>query len=396
MTHHALIEIIGDPSSLLRAYKRSIEGTDQVKHSLTELQVKAKTSADTQVAAAVRRDQRLREEITAYKEVGAAAKKGSREQIAAANLAAQAEGRLARSIAVTEREQLHLARSSGLANREFGKSVRGAVAGSGVFRGLGRSLTYASGAFLGGYGLLFGLESAVGAAEDLDRQIDRTDATFGRSAREIKSWSRTTAASLGIARDQSLGFADTLGAIFERLGVDEQKAAKISEQLVQRVGDIQRVIPGANAADVVTALTSALTGRAKGLRAYGVVINETMIREEAQRLGLVKGVTSLEKVKLAQNEVRIAQAKLNDARATYAENTTQVQTAVDNLTRKEQALAAARAGEVGQLTAQQKALAVYSLFLDQTTKTHAKSIQEQRKFSSTLRETKAELRDIEA
>src|SRR5947207_6563943 len=49
--------------------------------------------------------------------------------------------------------------------RGMGKAGRGGLAASGAFKGLGRSVAFASTSFLGGVGIVAALKSSVGAAE---------------------------------------------------------------------------------------------------------------------------------------------------------------------------------------------------------------------------------------
>ena len=56
-------------------------------------------------------------------------------------------------------------REATAAEHDLGRLSRGALAGSGVFRGLGRSVAFASAGFLGGYGLTAAISGAFGELE---------------------------------------------------------------------------------------------------------------------------------------------------------------------------------------------------------------------------------------
>lgn len=148
MARRALVEILGDSSNFVASLRTSAAATQSFSTDLRKLGVNAKASADAQVAASVRKTARLREEIVAYREIAAAAVRGSREQVAATNLAAAAEGRLARSMGVTAHEAVSLRSSTAGFERDFSRATRGVAAGSGLFRALGRSIAFASGGFL--------------------------------------------------------------------------------------------------------------------------------------------------------------------------------------------------------------------------------------------------------
>ena len=77
-------------------------------------------------------------------------------------------------------------------DRDLGKLTRGAIAGSGVFRGLGRSIAFASAGFLGGYGLTAALRGASSELTDsikigarVQQVIRATGGVAGVTAREV-------------------------------------------------------------------------------------------------------------------------------------------------------------------------------------------------------------------
>jgi len=130
------------------------------------------------------------------------------------------------------------------AERDIGKVSRGAFAGSGVFRGLGRSVAYASGAFLGGYGLVYALESAVKATLDsatstahLDQAIRNAHASV-RALTPILAKHADTSRRLGFADDETrkaeqeliTAFGATKHALGE-LGVAQDLARTKNESL---------------------------------------------------------------------------------------------------------------------------------------------------------------------
>jgi peptidase M23-like protein len=146
---------------------------------------------------------------------------------------------------------------------------------------------------------------------------------------------------------------------------------------------------------VVDAFQQAVLGRTRGLAQFKIVINAAKIEEEAFRLGLVKTSVDSTKVALAVDDVAIKTAKLRDAESKWASNSTQVHTAKDALVKSEQALAAARAGSVGQLTAEQKQLAILNLILDQSAGMHKKAAGMSHTYTVEMAALRAEAKDFE-
>lgn len=206
----ALIEILGDAMSYLRSLRKSSEATSGFEVDLKKLAVTAQTTAQAQVRASVTKDARMRAEIRTYREIAAAATRGSREQIAASNLATQAEGRLSRSLAVTSHEARKLSGGLRTAERDASAAGRGALFGSGAFHGLGRSLFYASSYILGGYGIVAGLKSAISASIEEKQQVGQLSTAVkdaGLSYKLHRGEIDKTLASqraLGFAQDDSI------------------------------------------------------------------------------------------------------------------------------------------------------------------------------------------------
>ncbi len=148
----------------------------------------AQASASTQVAASVRKTERLRQEAVEYRRIASAAVKGSQEQIAAANLAVRAESRLAASLGVTAAETNRMRGSSSGLEKDIGRASRGALAGSGVFRGLGRSIAFASGGFLAFASAGQFIRASIDAAKEAQVTQKQLGAQFRASGQDLNSY----------------------------------------------------------------------------------------------------------------------------------------------------------------------------------------------------------------
>src|SRR3954468_6645239 len=166
MAHRALVEVLLDAGQYVKGTGLAIRETKGFERELKLLTVDVKASAEAQVAASVKKTARLREEAAAYRTLAGTAKRGSSEQVAAANLADRADRRLAGSLGVAAHEARRLRASSGGIERDLGRASRGALAGSGIFRGLGRSIAFASGGFLAFASAGQFLRSSVDAARE--------------------------------------------------------------------------------------------------------------------------------------------------------------------------------------------------------------------------------------
>ena len=182
----ARIEIVGDSSSYQRSVKEAALVTDRLGLDMKKLSVTARSSAEAQVAASVRKTARLRGEVTEYKRIAAAAEKGSKEQIIASNLAARSERNLAASIGVTARESRAFSTHGVRAERDLSRAARGAAAGSGIFRGLGRSIAFASGGFLAFASAGQFIRTSIDAAKEAQVTQRQLAAQFKASGRDLR------------------------------------------------------------------------------------------------------------------------------------------------------------------------------------------------------------------
>lgn len=200
--------------------------------------------------------------------------------------------------------------------RNLNATARGAIAGSGAFRGLGRMVAFASASFLGGAGLIMLLRTSKDAASNLFEQIDKAHVVFGGAGNAIVAWSKTTAQGLGIASDQALEFAGIFGNMLVPMGFAREAAAKMSRGMVELAADMAS-FNNASPEETLEALRSGLSGETEPLRRFGVFLNEARIKQEALSSGLIKGKQELTAAGKAQAIYQIILKDTTDAHGNY-------------------------------------------------------------------------------
>jgi hypothetical protein len=180
---------------------------------------------------------------------------------------------------------------SSRASKQWGDSInraaRGGVVATVGFRGLGRSVAFASGAFLGGAGFVAGARAAIGAASDLGEEINKTNVLFSTNAGEIRRWSRTTATSIGLSQRAALAAAGNFGAMFETLRLGDDVSSRMSRQLVTLGADLAS-FSNQDPAEMLDRLRSGLAGEAEPLRRFGILLSEARVQQEAYTSGIAK------------------------------------------------------------------------------------------------------------
>lgn len=330
---------------------------------VTEAVTKVKASASEQAAANVKGSVEQRDSLeklaVEYSKIAKSAESSGEQQAAAARLAKKATDELTTSHG-------GLSRSTQNATKDLEKFTKGAAVGTGVFGGLGRSVAIASGAFLGGEGLIQLFKESTSEAGDLEKQLERTSTTFGSSAAAVKAWSETSAKAMGLARSDALDAANTIATLLHNMDVAPAKAKDMSEAVVQLAADMAS-FKGVDPAVALSALESGLQGRTRSLKQFGIVIDATSIKEEAYRDGIAKTTVASQKLEDAQTKVEIATHNVDVAVTKHGKDSAEAASATVTLHSAQAALAKASAGSATALTNEQKALATYSLIMRQTT-----------------------------
>lgn len=111
--------------------------------------------------------------------------------------------------------------------RHYGRVARGALAGTGALRGLGRSVAFASSSFLGGFGLTYAIKTSIDAAEE---QLHTTRAVRAQLEAAGVSWDvygrRIEAAATSMAR----------------LGIQDDVAERAFVTLFRATGNVTKAI----------------------------------------------------------------------------------------------------------------------------------------------------------
>lgn len=203
----------------------------------------------------------------------------AREQLRSATIRAeQAEKRMAET-----------RKSTGLATDIVRKQLQALVAG-GLALQAGRQLVQ------------FGRDS-IAAASD----AEESSAKFEQVFRDLSSGVRDELEVMADVNRRSvfdlISFASTLQDTFVPLGFAREEAAGLSKTITQLGIDIAAFSNKADA-DVIQNLTSAIVGNHEAVRGYGIVLTETVLKQELARMGALE-LTG------AQLEVAKAQARIN-------------------------------------------------------------------------------------
>jgi len=144
----------------------------------------------------------------------------------------------------------------------------------------------------------------VGAASDAEEMNSKFDVVFGKNAQAVDKWAEAYGNKVGRAtteiKDMSAGLQDLLVP----MGLQTDTALNMSKNFSALAIDVAS-FNNAQDADVMRDFKSALIGNHETVQKYGVVINESIIKQKLAEMGM-EGLTGKA---LAQAKV-MARAKL--------------------------------------------------------------------------------------
>ena len=226
-----------------------------------------------------------------------ATSKTEKEEIAVARAREQLRAATARA-EQAERRMAETRKSSGLAADIVKKQFQALLAG-GVILEVGRQM------------LQFGRDTIM-AASDAEEASAKFDQVFGTLSGSVRDELELMADSNRRSIYDLVSFASTLQDTFVPLGFAREEAAELSKSVTQLGIDIAAF---SNKADdeVIHNLTSAIVGNHEAVRSYGIVLTETVLKQELARMGALELTgTALELAK-AQARVNIIMRASADA-----------------------------------------------------------------------------------
>lgn len=176
--------------------------------------------------------------------------------------------------------------------RTFNTQVAADATSTGTTSGKSFSDKFAKAASIGlaafGAAKLFG--GLIQDASDLSETASKIGVVFGDAAGGIQAFAASGAQSLGQSKQSVLDAAATFGVYGKAAGLAGQANADFSTELVSVSADLASFY-NTSPEDAINAIGSALRGEAEPLRAYGVLLDDASLRQEAMKQGLIATTT---------------------------------------------------------------------------------------------------------
>ncbi len=257
-----------DDSSYVAGGASMVSTNTKIATSTEDLAAITKKTADAQVASILRVREASKLRIASLQNIAANAP--NLETQTAATVALQREqAKLSRTYGQTTVATAGFSRASKTAEGDLSKVTRGALAGTGVFSTLGRSLAFASNAFIG---LAIGAEvikGSITAAEDLEKAQKSLGVAIQHTGGNVKALTPQYEATAKAAAQFGISQADATTGLARATVLTGNAAA------AQRAYQEALVISKATGKDfnaVLTATSKGQEGITTSLRRYGILV----------------------------------------------------------------------------------------------------------------------------
>lgn len=130
------------------------------------------------------------------------------------------------------------------------------------------------------------IKGSISAASDLNETITKTQQIFGDTSTAILDWSKNSATAFGQSRQQALDAASTFAIFGKGAGLAGADLVGFSTKLTALAGDFSSFY-NASPDEAITAIGAALRGESEPIRRFGVLLNDSVLKQEALKLGLI-------------------------------------------------------------------------------------------------------------
>lgn len=163
------------------------------------------------------------------------------------------------------------------------------------------------------------------AVDDFAQLQDATAAAgvvFGDSMDKIMAQAENAADTMGLSKQAVIDAANTFGTYGKSANLAGDDLAEFSTTMTQLAGDMAS-FKGTSTEQAVEAVGAAMRGEMEPIRAYGVMLDDLTLRQQAMKLGLIsttkEALTPQQKVLAAQAAIL---AQTGDAQGDFARTST--------------------------------------------------------------------------
>jgi len=149
-------------------------------------------------------------------------------------------------------------------------------------------------------------KDAILAASDLSEEVSKAGVLFGDSADQINEWAASAATAFGQSRRQATAAAANFAIFGKSAGLAGDDLADFSMDFTELASDLAS-FNNTSPEDAVQALGAALRGESEPIRRYGILLDDSTLRQKALELGIIEttkeALTPQQRVLAAQEAI---------------------------------------------------------------------------------------------
>lgn len=168
-------------------------------------------------------------------------------------------------------------------------STRGFNAATGSANGLAGAIKGAMG-LMAAAGIGAFVAKSVQAYSQLEDATAAASVVFGKGMSEIVAQSQDAAAALGMSKSQVIDAAITFGTFGKSAGLAGDRLSGFSTEMTQLAGDMAS-FRGTSPEQAIEAIGAAFRGETEPIRAYGVLLDDASVKQQALKMGLIQTTT---------------------------------------------------------------------------------------------------------
>lgn len=177
----------------------------------------------------------------------------------------------------------------------------------------GKNLILTGGAVLAGFAL------AVDKAAKMNEVQEKFNTVTGEAQGMAEDFSKTLQKSYSLSEMESKKFLSTISQFLLPMGLTRTESVKLANGFVKLSSDISE-FNKVSIDEVLQATEKAITGSYKGLKQYGIVLDQTSVEQEVYRLNLAKSKDEITDAMKVYATFSLMQSKAGDAVGSTARN----------------------------------------------------------------------------
>jgi len=137
-------------------------------------------------------------------------------------------------------------------------------------------------------GVILGLNKVINAASDFQEANSKFNVVFQGMTQQAIAWRKELVKNFAMSQREASQFLSSIQDLLVPMGVAKEKAGELSFEVVKLAADLGS-FNNLSTEQVIMDIQSALVGNFETMKKYGVVLNETTIKQKAMNEGVWDG-----------------------------------------------------------------------------------------------------------